>query len=380
MKPAEHYGKGREQTYLKHFFLEKYLERLAFKVGSWADDFVYVDGFAGPWHTDGAEHEDSSFKIALATLRKVRDGLDGINRRPRMRCLFVEKNPKSFARLKEIAKGEHGLDEVEALEGELENRTPDVLRFVGRSFALFFIDPTGWKGVGVNQIAPLLRHRPGEVIVNFMFDYINRRFLTDAHFDELYGIQGSREVLERLVWAEGRMVGLYRDRLKDVGAFDYATFTRIKKPTAERTYFYLVYGTRHPIGVKTFRQVEKQFVEEQEVVRRVAKQARRVQRTKQEELFSAAVEPGPPTFEEERNQGLRLAETKMVERVQAASAIRCGDLVPDLLQVPLVWESDLGEIARRLAKEGHIEIIGMSGRQQLLRDDMLLKHKGTRSA
>lgn len=46
MKPASHYP-GKEQTYLKHFFLEKYLETLAFHIGSKFPDFVYVDCFSG---------------------------------------------------------------------------------------------------------------------------------------------------------------------------------------------------------------------------------------------------------------------------------------------------------------------------------------------
>ena len=60
MKPADHY-RGREQTYLKHFFLERYLERVAYKVGSFAPEFVYVDGFSGPWKTEDPGYEDSSF-------------------------------------------------------------------------------------------------------------------------------------------------------------------------------------------------------------------------------------------------------------------------------------------------------------------------------
>ena len=32
MKPVEYY-RGREQTYLKHFFLERYLERVAYVIG-----------------------------------------------------------------------------------------------------------------------------------------------------------------------------------------------------------------------------------------------------------------------------------------------------------------------------------------------------------
>ncbi len=51
MKPPEFY-RGREQTYLKHFFLEKYLERVAWNILSFRDEFVYVDGFSGPWKSE----------------------------------------------------------------------------------------------------------------------------------------------------------------------------------------------------------------------------------------------------------------------------------------------------------------------------------------
>jgi hypothetical protein len=67
VKPAEHY-RGREQTYLKHFFLERYLERVAYKVGSFAPEFVYVDGFSGPWKTeDRIGGVERRYKMARAT-------------------------------------------------------------------------------------------------------------------------------------------------------------------------------------------------------------------------------------------------------------------------------------------------------------------------
>ncbi len=68
MKPPEFY-RGREQTYLKHFFLEKYLERVAWNILSFRDEFVYVDGFSGPWKSEDEALEDTSFMIALNQLR-----------------------------------------------------------------------------------------------------------------------------------------------------------------------------------------------------------------------------------------------------------------------------------------------------------------------
>ena len=81
MKPLEYYA-GREQTYLKHFFLERYLERVAYNIGSFAAEFVYVDGFSGPWRSEDQTFEDTSFMIAVATLRRVREGLKKIGRTP----------------------------------------------------------------------------------------------------------------------------------------------------------------------------------------------------------------------------------------------------------------------------------------------------------
>jgi hypothetical protein len=47
VKPVEYY-KDREQTYLKHFFLERYLETVAYHIGFSQSEFVYVDCFSGP--------------------------------------------------------------------------------------------------------------------------------------------------------------------------------------------------------------------------------------------------------------------------------------------------------------------------------------------
>jgi hypothetical protein len=42
MKTPE-YCRGKEQTYVKHFFLEQYLETVSFHIGYTQREFVYVD-------------------------------------------------------------------------------------------------------------------------------------------------------------------------------------------------------------------------------------------------------------------------------------------------------------------------------------------------
>jgi len=84
MKPIEYY-KDREQTYLKHFFLERYLETVAYHIGFSNPEFVYVDCFSGPWRAADEELGDTSIRIALEKLNAVRGGLAQRQRFPVIR-------------------------------------------------------------------------------------------------------------------------------------------------------------------------------------------------------------------------------------------------------------------------------------------------------
>src|SRR2546427_351500 len=65
--------RGREQTFIKHLILRRYLETVAWHI-LWAqDDFVFVDGFSGPWASTSTSYQDTSFGIAMTLLRRVRD-------------------------------------------------------------------------------------------------------------------------------------------------------------------------------------------------------------------------------------------------------------------------------------------------------------------
>ena len=154
MKPPEFY-RGREQTYLKHFFLEKYLERVAWNILSFRDEFVYVDGFSGPWKSEDEALEDTSFMIALNQLRKVRQGLKERGRNVRMRCFFNDNHESAY---RDLANAVSAVDDIEikALCRDFEDVVPEIVDYVGSSFSLTFIDPTGWTGFGLQKIGSLL--------------------------------------------------------------------------------------------------------------------------------------------------------------------------------------------------------------------------------
>jgi hypothetical protein len=81
-------------------------------------------------------------------------------------------------------------------------RFQDAVRFATRSVALVFIAPTGWTGYPYSAIGPLLRRAPGEVLINFMYDHINRFAASDdpniiQSLDPILGGPGWKERLER---------------------------------------------------------------------------------------------------------------------------------------------------------------------------------------
>jgi three-Cys-motif partner protein len=226
MSEAELY-REREQTLVKHFILQKYLERFAHIVGSFADSITYVDCFSGPWNVRSPELKDSSFAIALDELRKARQTLASHGHSLKLRCFFLEKDREAYAKLKEFA--DHASDaEIETRNCDLEEAIGEILKFVKRggtrSFPFVFIDPTGWTGFAMNAIAPLLRLNPGEVLINFMTGHI-RRFIespneqTQESFEALFGSGDYKAKVQGLTDhdREDALVQAYTENVKRTG-------------------------------------------------------------------------------------------------------------------------------------------------------------------
>jgi three-Cys-motif partner protein len=167
---------GREQTGAKHFILKSYLQALAFKVLTFSD-LTYVDGFSGPWETQTENFSDSSFMIAITVLRDAQKQiLARTGHRRRIRCFFSENDPEAYALLQgavtEFHRPAEGF-EIKTFEGRFEDAVGEIQSFVGTSFPLIFIDPTGWKGYPFDRIRPLFARAKCEVLINFMYDFIS---------------------------------------------------------------------------------------------------------------------------------------------------------------------------------------------------------------
>src|SRR5262249_38676614 len=148
----------REQTKAKHFILKSYLQALAFKVLRFYD-LTYVDGFSGPWETRTEDFGDSSFMIAINVLTDAQKKIQiQSGRLPRVRCFFSESNRRAYERLTSAISPFNRPQEsfeIKTYCGEFEKAIPEIQTFIGQTFPLVFIDPTGWKGYSFSALAPL---------------------------------------------------------------------------------------------------------------------------------------------------------------------------------------------------------------------------------
>lgn len=106
MPDLEHYKGGREQGYIKHALIEKYLERFTIKIGSKWDEIAFIDAFAGPWGAKSEDLSDTSFGIALDRLERGLKVLQTVHgKSPRIRAFLIEKDLDAFGKLDAFVQG-----------------------------------------------------------------------------------------------------------------------------------------------------------------------------------------------------------------------------------------------------------------------------------
>jgi three-Cys-motif partner protein len=373
---------GREQTLVKHFILQNCLERFAIIVGARWDTLTYVDCFSGPWNVQSEQFQDSSFAIALEQLRKARKvHRDRTGRTLKIRCFFLEKKRSAYDRLKHFTNQITDV-EIEAKNKALEDAVQDILDFVKqggpKAFPFIFIDPTGWTGFAMETIAPLLRHKPGEILINFMTEHI-RRFidspqrLTQESFEKLFGSGEFKDKVKGLAEKdrEDALVTAYSECVKQVGAFGYTSSAIVLHPGKDRTQFHLIYATRDPKGIEVFKSAEKKAMALMEKARREAHKREREERIGHSQLglsFDNDTAQDPSAyFLFLRDRYTSRARATILNLVQTKKQLAYDEAWSSSMAFPLTWESDLKKWIHEWEQNGHLETRGMKERQRVPR-------------
>ncbi len=356
---------GRRQTEAKHFILEQYLYTLAFKVLSHPNSksLTFIDGFSGPWKARDADNfSDTSFGIALTVLKEVADHYREVGTPKKIHCVFNEKDRRAFTQL-EAAVTPHNDPEggftVSVINSPFVDAVPEIVaQVIPGSFVYTFIDPKGWTGYPYNEIKPILAIPRSEVLINFMYDHINRfRDHEDPKIIvSLAPIMGGPNWRERLDPDEpDRAIAtmqLARQVLKDSSGYTYALSTMIMKEIKDRPHFALMIGTNKPDGVKTFREVERRALKMYEGKRQKAKEVNKPQLAMP--LFEGQDLPDP--FDSYIDEVRQSAKDALKRQLQA----RNKDISFKVLWIavcetlPLTLP-DVKDLCVLLAKEGFIE-------------------------
>lgn len=351
---------GREQTKAKHFILKHYLQALAFKLLAFSD-LAYIDGFSGPWETQAEDFSDSSFMIAISVLKDAQEKIAkqrGV--RPKVRCFFSEKDRAAFAKLEAAVAPHRTADfEIETFCGEFEAAVPKIQAFVGRSFPLIFIDPTGWTGFGFDKIKALFANR-SEILINYMYDFINRAAsMSDptiiASLNPILGGPGWEHRLDKSMHRGLAVEKLFRETLKAAGNFSFAISTKIDRSTKDRPHFFLAYATKSEKGLEAFRETEYAALRSHARDRSAAKERKRAEETGLQDMFAGV---------DADAQELSVDDLVEEQKKQAASALltllksgpmRFSVVWVALLQAHMLRITNVKDICVDLAKQGLIK-------------------------
>lgn len=371
---------GREQTFLKHRVLEEYLLGWAHKLGSPKSGQVrlwYVDCFAGPWEAMSPELADTSIAIGLSSLQTAAATWREKGWNIALSALFVEKSARSFKLLSKYIEDHVGAVDATTFHGEFGQYVEEIDRRIGSDPAFLFVDPTGWKGAAMDFIAPLASRPRRDVLVNVMFNDINRQKANPAdeiraQIADFFGLDDDG-ILRGL--DEEQLLTLYREKLKEKCGVRYAADLAIPHPHIDRTWFRLVVGGHHPAVLELFRTVEHHVVGRTAATVRAAARAVARSNPQQHGLFDtqAAAPSSDRRFEIRVQAHQHQARQEVVRLVRASPrGIRFRELLHPLMERFSLRRSDVEQIMKTLRKQRALELPGIVGQKARLDDNQIV--------
>ncbi|MBN8459385.1 MAG: three-Cys-motif partner protein TcmP [Verrucomicrobia bacterium] len=346
MPDIKHY-QGREQGYIKHALIERYLEPFTIKIGSKWDEIVFIDAFAGPWGAQSDDLSDTSFGIALERLARGLQVLRDVHKRsPRIRAYLIEKTPEAFRKLDAFGQRHQakGID-VECLSGEFEDHVPILERLTRaeRTFLFSLIDPKGWTGLSMAVIAPLIRRRSSEVLVNVMSSFVHRFADVDhcqESYDDYFGRPGVREIITSAAHEDRQdvVVREYCRSLRHLCGYQHVSSCVILEPDKKGIKYFMVFATNDPMGIKVFKEAEAHAAALQDEMKHAKEFG------DQMPLFSAG--SVVRVSESLRRKYRMLAFARVDELFQKRAMVPYVEVFCKAMAMPLVTENELLEYLR----------------------------------
>lgn len=354
--PSEY--EGREQSYLKHRVLQEYLRVWSHKIGSLGKRshlrLWYVDCFAGPWESRTDSLTDTSIHIGLKALEEAALTWQQQGFQIDAGAIFVEKNQAAYRDLDQFLKTHQGPVKTVALHGNFGDRVGEICRILKYDPAFVFVDPTGFKGAAMGFLPQLLRPRMRDVLVNVMFDHMNRfRTVLQDHMRDFFNLEEDELPASA---SEAEIFALYRKRLKETCGLEVAADLRVPHPEKDRTWFRLVIGGKSPAVLEVFRRVEANILgREAADVRELVRQRKERENSGQTHLFST----GPdlePWYMRQNAEDRERTRARLKEMVRTAGPVPWSRVWPQLLEEHHLTLPEANSLAVALAAAGELHI------------------------
>lgn len=240
-------------TEAKHQMLREYLKAWFPIMGSFNGRIVYIDGFAGPG--EYKEGEPGSPIVAIETLIHHKQPP-----KSEVAFVFIEKDPARHAHLRAKLEATTFAARVrwQSICAEFDEALHSLLNMLDEQNQLLaptfaFIDPFGFSGTPMSVIARIMRNPRCEVLVNVMYQHLNR-FLTHPdqadNFTALFDSDRWRGATALSTPRERHayLVDLYRNQLLANGCRYVWDFEMID--SQNQPLYHLFFGTRGLRGLE----------------------------------------------------------------------------------------------------------------------------------
>ena len=247
-----------QHTAKKHEILRRYFEAWLPIMSSRNGRVLYIDGFAGPGKY--SQGEDGS---PLIILKAARDHTYKVE--AELMCLFVEADTDRYEHLKSVlAETSPSLPKnvaFEAICGTFDEHLAQVFDELQKQKeqiapTLAFIDPFGFTHTPFSTVAKILENKQCEVLVNFMYEEVNRFLSLPNHsgdYDRLFGTREWREALGKPTPDTRRrfLHDLYLKQLKTVAKYA-RSFEMLNQ--GNRTDYFLFFASNNLRGLEKMKE------------------------------------------------------------------------------------------------------------------------------
>lgn len=238
-----------EQTKIKHRVLGAYSRIWISKLGKY-NETMFFDCHAGC----GAYIDKETNEVTYGSSFLVENIAHEINSK-RMSKHFIcacEKDKAHHDNFKKIM-AEVGKKTISLKNDDFQNvlDNPRVRRYYSNHPTLFFVDPFGFT-MKMTSIAKMMVNRKNEVVINFMFDFINRFLsVTDPDIlDDFFGSKDWRNATSMsLSEREKYLVDLFKQNVQRATNAKYVYAYRLCYADKNQTYYYLVHATNNIEGI-----------------------------------------------------------------------------------------------------------------------------------